>query len=45
MTFSWPNTILANRLTEVAGADGKIKRVTWARAWLTDPVIGASTTA
>ncbi len=37
MTFDSLNTILANRLTEVAGADGKIKRVTWARAWLTHP--------
>ncbi len=28
------NVLYANRFTEIRGADGKIKVVTWARAWL-----------
>jgi len=35
MSFESMNTWFANRITEVVGADGKIKSVTWARAWLT----------
>ena len=28
---------LANRTTQVAGSDGKIRSVTWAKAWLQSP--------
>jgi hypothetical protein len=35
MTFDSMNLLFANCPTEVTGADGKVKAVTWARAWLT----------
>jgi hypothetical protein len=35
MTFDSMNMMFANRLTEITGAEGKVKAVTWARAWLT----------
>ncbi|WGS00104.1 DUF5906 domain-containing protein [Bradyrhizobium sp. ISRA443] len=33
MSFESMNSWFANRLTEIEGADGKIKTVTWAKAW------------
>lgn len=37
MSFDSMNSWFANRLTEIAGADGKIRAITWARAWHAHP--------
>ncbi|MGY3357463.1 hypothetical protein ACVWZK_004126 [Bradyrhizobium sp. GM0.4] len=37
MTFASMNSWFANRPTEVVGTDGKIKSVTWSKAWHQHP--------
>lgn len=37
MTFDALNSWFANRFTEVVGSDGKIRPVTWAKAWQSHP--------
>lgn len=37
MSFDSMDSWFANRITQVQGADGKIKSVTWAKAWHTHP--------
>jgi hypothetical protein len=37
MSFESMNSWFANRVTEIEGSDGKIRPVTWARAWHSHP--------